>query len=142
MTGFQVSCADLDISKRLRGIKGPFILLKAEDMLYGAVATCHRETSESDGRVEPVGRIRGGKTSRRPREDGSSGSRRALGEAREGGGRSDGPRLLFRIVGTLAMPFVLAFGSLQGAREAIRIWWGAMKADDVEAFLRSQRKGK
>jgi hypothetical protein len=34
VTGFQVSCADLDIFRRTRSLKGPFILLKAEDMLY------------------------------------------------------------------------------------------------------------
>lgn len=33
-TGFQASCADLDILRRTRGLKGPFILLKAEDLLY------------------------------------------------------------------------------------------------------------
>ena len=34
VTGFQASCADLDIIRRTRGWEGPFILLKAEDMLY------------------------------------------------------------------------------------------------------------
>jgi hypothetical protein len=34
VTGFQASCADLDFVKRNRSIKGPFILLKAEDALY------------------------------------------------------------------------------------------------------------
>lgn len=34
VTGFQASCADLDIVRRNRGIKGPFILLKADDALY------------------------------------------------------------------------------------------------------------
>jgi hypothetical protein len=34
VTGFQASCADLDVLRRTRGINGPFILLKAEDMLY------------------------------------------------------------------------------------------------------------
>ncbi len=33
-TGFQASCADLDFIRRSRGIKGPFIILKAEDALY------------------------------------------------------------------------------------------------------------
>ena len=33
-TGFQASCADLDILRRTRGMDGPFILLKGEDMLY------------------------------------------------------------------------------------------------------------
>jgi len=34
VTGFQASCADLDILRRTRMIKGPFILLKGEDALY------------------------------------------------------------------------------------------------------------
>lgn len=34
VTGFQASCADLDILKRTRGMKGGFILLKAEYLLY------------------------------------------------------------------------------------------------------------
>lgn len=34
VTGFQASCADLDILRRTRGIKGSFIILKAEDLLY------------------------------------------------------------------------------------------------------------
>lgn len=34
VTGFQASCADLDFIKRTRGYKGPFILLKGEDLLY------------------------------------------------------------------------------------------------------------
>jgi len=34
MTGFQASCADFDVIRRTRGIKGPFILLKGEDALY------------------------------------------------------------------------------------------------------------
>lgn len=33
-TGFQSSCADLDILRRSRRMKGPFIILKAEDMLF------------------------------------------------------------------------------------------------------------
>lgn len=33
-TGFQASCADLDILRRTRCMEGPFILLKGEDMLY------------------------------------------------------------------------------------------------------------
>jgi hypothetical protein len=33
-TGFQSSCADLDILRRNRSIKGPFIILKVEDALY------------------------------------------------------------------------------------------------------------
>jgi hypothetical protein len=34
VTGFQSSCADLDFLRRNRSIKGPFILLKAEDAMY------------------------------------------------------------------------------------------------------------
>ncbi len=34
VTGFQASCADLDIIRRTRGINGPFVLLKGEDLLY------------------------------------------------------------------------------------------------------------
>jgi len=33
-TGFQASCADLDILRRNRSIDGPFALIKGEDMLY------------------------------------------------------------------------------------------------------------
>lgn len=33
-TGFQAGCADLDILKRTRGIKGPFAIVNGEDMLY------------------------------------------------------------------------------------------------------------
>ena len=34
VSGFQSSCADLDFVRRTRSLKGPFVLLKAEDMLY------------------------------------------------------------------------------------------------------------
>lgn len=34
VTGFQASCADMDILRRTRRIEGSFILLKAEDLLY------------------------------------------------------------------------------------------------------------
>ena len=34
VTGFQASCADLDFLRRTRSMKGPFMILKAEDMLY------------------------------------------------------------------------------------------------------------
>ena len=34
VTGFQASCADLDILTRIRNIKGGFILLKTKDLLY------------------------------------------------------------------------------------------------------------
>lgn len=33
-TGFQASCADLDVLRRTRHLNGPFILLRGEDMLY------------------------------------------------------------------------------------------------------------
>ena len=33
-TGFQASCADLDILRRTRRLDGPFILIKAENDLY------------------------------------------------------------------------------------------------------------
>lgn len=33
-TGFQASCADLDVLRRLRSIDGSFLILKAEDMVY------------------------------------------------------------------------------------------------------------
>jgi hypothetical protein len=34
VTGFQASCADLDILRRTRHLDGPFCILKAEDELY------------------------------------------------------------------------------------------------------------
>lgn len=34
VTGFQASCADLDIIRRTRNIDGPFMLIRGEDMLY------------------------------------------------------------------------------------------------------------
>lgn len=34
VTGFQASCADLDIIRRTRHLKGPFALVKGNDMLY------------------------------------------------------------------------------------------------------------
>lgn len=34
VTGFQASCADLDILRRVRHLKGPFILLDGENLLY------------------------------------------------------------------------------------------------------------
>lgn len=34
VTGFQASCADLDFLRRTRSLKGPFIILKAEDICY------------------------------------------------------------------------------------------------------------
>lgn len=34
VTGFQAGCADLDVVRRARRIKGPFMILQAEDALY------------------------------------------------------------------------------------------------------------
>lgn len=34
VTGFQSSCADLDFLRRTRGLKGPFMVIMAEDALY------------------------------------------------------------------------------------------------------------
>jgi hypothetical protein len=34
VTGFQASCADLDIIRRTRHIEGPFAMIDAHDMLY------------------------------------------------------------------------------------------------------------
>jgi hypothetical protein len=34
VTGFQASCADLDVIRRTRGIKHAFMIVKAEDLLY------------------------------------------------------------------------------------------------------------
>jgi hypothetical protein len=34
VTGFQASCADLDVLRRTRNLAGPFIVLKGEDTLY------------------------------------------------------------------------------------------------------------
>jgi hypothetical protein len=34
VTGFQASCADLDFIRRTRNLKGPFMLIDAEKMLY------------------------------------------------------------------------------------------------------------
>jgi hypothetical protein len=33
-TGFQASCADLDILRRTRDIKGPFVFIRGEHLLY------------------------------------------------------------------------------------------------------------
>ena len=33
-TGFQASCADLDVLRRTRSIKGPFMIIDADNMLY------------------------------------------------------------------------------------------------------------
>ena len=34
VTGFQASCADMDIIRRTRGMKGPFAIIDGNDMLY------------------------------------------------------------------------------------------------------------
>ncbi len=34
VTGFQSSCADLDFLRRTRNLRGPFMIVKADDMLY------------------------------------------------------------------------------------------------------------
>lgn len=34
VTGFQASCADLDVIRRTRRLKGPFMLIDADKMLY------------------------------------------------------------------------------------------------------------
>ena len=34
VTGFQASCADLDILRRTRSLDGPFIIIKGQDELY------------------------------------------------------------------------------------------------------------
>lgn len=34
MTDFQLSCTDLDILRRMRGLDCPFMIIKADDMLY------------------------------------------------------------------------------------------------------------
>lgn len=34
VTGFQASCADMDILRRTRSLDGPFMLIKGEDALY------------------------------------------------------------------------------------------------------------
>lgn len=33
-TGFQAECADIDVIRRTRGIKGPFAIINAENMVY------------------------------------------------------------------------------------------------------------
>ena len=49
VTGFQASCADFDFLRRTRGIDGPFMLIKGEDMIFpqydipGKVTECLKE---------------------------------------------------------------------------------------------------
>lgn len=45
-TGFQASCADLSFLGKVRGLKGPFVLLKAEDALYPQ-HNLHRKLQEA-----------------------------------------------------------------------------------------------
>jgi hypothetical protein len=52
VTGFQASCADLDILRRTRSLKGPFILLKAEDALYPQY-NLHEKLSEALAEWQP-----------------------------------------------------------------------------------------
>lgn len=33
-SGFQASCADLDVLRRIRGLEGPFMIIKLDDALY------------------------------------------------------------------------------------------------------------
>ena len=54
VTGFQASCANLDIVRRTRSIKGPFILLKGEDMLYPQYNLPGRLTKAMEGWQEWV----------------------------------------------------------------------------------------
>ncbi len=42
VTGFQASCADLDIIRRTRRIKGPFMIIKLHDALYPQYDIPHR----------------------------------------------------------------------------------------------------
>lgn len=46
VTGFQASCADLDIIRRTRLIDGPFMLIKGADMLYPQY-NLHNKLSEA-----------------------------------------------------------------------------------------------
>jgi hypothetical protein len=46
VTGFQASCADLDIVRRTRRIDGPFMLIKGQDMLYPQY-DLHRRLTEA-----------------------------------------------------------------------------------------------
>src|SRR5512141_507260 len=46
VTGFQASCAALDVIRRTRGWEGPFLLLNAEDALYPQY-DLHKRLAES-----------------------------------------------------------------------------------------------
>jgi hypothetical protein len=46
VTGFQASCADLDILRRTRHLDGPFLILKGEDELYPQYDN-HKKLEES-----------------------------------------------------------------------------------------------
>lgn len=41
VTGFQASCADLDILRRTRQMKGPFLIIRAEDELFPQYDNLH-----------------------------------------------------------------------------------------------------
>jgi hypothetical protein len=45
-TGFQVGCADLDVLRRTRGLKGPFAIVDAEQLLYPQTADIHGKVDE------------------------------------------------------------------------------------------------
>ena len=49
MTGFQVSCADLDILRRTRRIKGPLMVIDANDMLYPQTNPAEKLREAMDG---------------------------------------------------------------------------------------------
>jgi hypothetical protein len=51
-TGFQASCADLDIIRRTRRIDGPFILLKGDDALYPQY-DLHKKLSDFLSEIAP-----------------------------------------------------------------------------------------
>lgn len=51
-SGFQASCADLDVLRRTRNIEGPFILLEGEDALYPQF-NLHQKLSDAMGEWRP-----------------------------------------------------------------------------------------
>ena len=54
-------------------------------------------------------------------------------------------RVIYCVTSIIALPMILAWGILQGVARALKIWWGAMTAPDVEVFLRAEaerRKAK
>lgn len=48
VTGFQASCADLDIIRRTRGIKGPFRIVEYDNLLYPQYCDSERFPSHRD----------------------------------------------------------------------------------------------